>query len=90
MRQEYLGQGLMIFLGWAVEVYGDGRATHEQSLRFACLCPSGEYRSLASLGCRGRAFGPCGFRTAVGQGPRGGPWILALRPSRKGDSRAAR
>jgi hypothetical protein len=33
----------------------------------------------------GRAVGPCGIRTAVGQGPTGGPWILALRP----DERAA-
>jgi hypothetical protein len=41
--------------------FGDGRATHEQS-HVPCLCPSGEYRSLASLGYRNhltRASSPC-------------------------------
>jgi hypothetical protein len=49
-----LGSTPLIFSGlgrWSL--LGDGRATHEQSLRFACLCPSGEYP------CRGRAVGPC-------------------------------
>jgi hypothetical protein len=30
-----------------------------------------------------RAVGPYGSRTAVGQGPRGGPWILALQPEER-------
>jgi hypothetical protein len=59
---EYLGLDPLIFSGLGRRSFmGDARATHEQS-HVPCLCPSGEYRSLASLGYRNhltRASSPC-------------------------------